>query len=231
MMRAATLAVVAILSGSSPALALDDCSVAVDFDAGALRIGIVKAKVKKSQFEPGIGANPGNYVVAGDEVMIGSQSTEFLCALYVSDKGEATEGWLKTEDLTVKLATAMPIEKWLGKWTAGEWHNIEIKKGKTPGWIDFTGESAWANSAEAAENGGLNEGSIGAVAPIIDGMVGYTADRLDFDKYLPYDEKAAERFDCAARLKLLSRRYLMVEDNRNCGGHNVSSTGMYVRKK
>ncbi len=39
---------------------------------------------------------------------------------------------------------------------------------KTLGWIDFEGSAAWANSAEAAENGALHEGGIGADAPIID---------------------------------------------------------------
>jgi hypothetical protein len=34
--------------------------------------------------------------------------------------------------------------------------------------------------------------------------------------------------ECAARLRLFGR-YLVVEDNMQCGGANVSFTGVYVR--
>lgn len=231
MAKAAPLAAFLLVSWLTPAAALEDCNIAYDFDPGALQIGTIKSKIKKSHFEPGLGVGAGAYVVAGDEVVIGNQTPELVCALYVDGRGKTSQGWLKSKDVTVSTIGVVPPEKWLGKWTAGEWHNIEIKKSTTPGWIDFLGTAAWANSAEAAENGGLHEGSIGADAPIIDGIVGYTGNNLEFDKYFPYDEKAAEGYNCAARLKLLSRRYLMVEDNRWCGGANVSSSGFYVRRK
>ena len=231
MARAILFSALLLISGLSPAEAQEDCNIAYDFDPGVLQIGTIKSKIKKSHFEPGLGVGAGAYVVAGDEVVVGNQTSTFICALYVDRRGETTQGWLKAGDVSVKRIGPIAPAQWLGKWTAGEWHNIEIKKSKMLGWIDFIGTAAWANSAEAAANGGLHEGTIGADAPILGGIVGYTANNLDFDKYFPYDEKAADDGNCAARLKLLSRRYLMVEDNRLCGGANVSSSGFYVRRK
>ncbi len=231
MAHVVSLSALLLISWLTPAVAQEDCSIAYDFDSSALHIGTIRSKIRKSPFEPGLGVGEGAYVVAGDEVVIGSQTAEFVCALYVNSQGETTQGWLKARDVTVTNIEPMPPEKWLGKWTAGEWHNIEIKKSTTPGWIDFVGEAAWANSAQAAKNGGLHEGGIGADVPIVDGIVGYTSNNLEFDKYFPYDAEAEKSGNCAARLKVLSRRYLMVEDNRLCGGANVSSSGFYVKRK
>ncbi len=223
--------VLATLCFVGPAAARDNCNIAYDFDQGALRLGKVKPVVRKTFFEPDNVNEPNVYVIGGDELVIGEQDGTYVCALYVNRKGVETMGWLKAADIEVSPVGDVPFKQWLGKWTAGEWHNIEIKRSKTPGWIDFVGEAAWAASEEAAQNGGLHEGGIGADAPIVNGVVGYSVKDWTSSEYVPYDEKAAERYMCAARLKVLSRRYLMVEDNRNCGGANVSSTGFYVRAK
>lgn len=185
----------------------------------------VKSTVKRAHFLADDGTPLKPYVVRGDEVMITDRKEGAICAVYVSRKGDETKGWIKTADVDVSKNSGQKLGVWLGKWTRGEWGNIEINANKKKGWLSVGGEALWAANAEAMKNGGVNEGGMGGDAPLENGVLGFTM--TEDDTYIPFS--GAKEFDCAVRMRMVGASYLLVEDNNNCGGHNVSFSGLYAR--
>ena len=146
------------------ARAEETCSGTYGFDEEGYTLGKVKANVKRSYFQGDDGVPSKPYVVRGDAVMVTNRKPDAVCAVYVSRKGDETSGWLNLDDIDTSTIPEMKPRAWVGKWTGGEWHNLEISAGKK-GWLSVSGVAMWANSAEAMENGGAHEGSVGGDAP------------------------------------------------------------------
>ena len=229
-MRRVALCVALAWAVWSPAANAGECYVSPSFEPGRFKLGTVKANVKRTLF--GDGSDDTNwraYVVAGDEVITAEVDGEFVCALYVGRKGEQSSGWLKSADLDIVPIAPLLPKSWIGQWTAGPNHNVEISAGKKPDWIAFSGTASWSLMGDGGEDdGGAHSGGIEGEAPIENDVAGATFSTAV--SYLPFDEEAEAHYVCAVRLQVLSKRYLMVEDNGNCGGANVSTTAFYVRK-
>ncbi len=222
------IGVMVLTALSSPVLAREECgypSISVeDNDMQLAKVLVGKARFLDEAEQP-----TKAFVVKGDELLAGIVDGKLVCATYINNKGLSTSGWLNLKDVKLRAPEEAPIKAWHGDWTSGKYQNLTIKAGSRPGWLAVTGEAYWAANDEAAENGGLHEGGVDGEGPLEGGLVGFT--QTEDDTYQPYSLTAREDYKCAIQLRLIGKSYLVADDSRSCGGHNVSFWGYYARGK
>ena len=215
------LAIVVLLAGTSAAMAETCESYSFD-DAANFVPGRVIAK-GKTYFQNDDKSQDNAYLIHGDEVVVLSREGGRSCVVYVSPNAGGTFGWLPDRALAPsKTGTG----KWKGRFVRDELGSQVVLKPVKGGKIDVTMEAYWAMSIETARQGGVNEGGMGDVVPVKDGVL-----------HIP--SNLAEGNNCEADLRLIGTKYLLVQDNRDklgddiltCAGHNVHFTGLYVRTK
>ena len=155
------------------------------------------------------------YLVAGDVVFGGPENGGFRCAYYGSAKGTLIAGFLPVKNL-------QPIsgqDELSAQFLAGNWQmslgpklapNTIVIKTAGSGKVSATG-SAYYQTAETVNEGSFESDSM---------MVNKGARELVFR-----DDSGA---DCQVTVHRKGP-YLVVDDNRNCGGMNVTFGGIYVR--
>jgi hypothetical protein len=196
-------------------------------DIPALTLGIVKPTEKRAYFvsdqddacpSAAAACRRKDYLIGGDAVVIEDRSGDFVCATFVNKKGTSTVGWLPVAAIqSVSPAPAKPGD-FLGKWT---WVSAEIRiaRGKG-GLLSLEGEATHPTAA-----GSVNTGEFAADAAIEGGEL-YFGVTLDGDTVPP---AKAGAFGCVVRLRRLGP-YLVAADNLDCGGHNVTFTGVYTKR-
>jgi len=165
-------------------------------------------------------------VVPGDEVLTGATDGPYVCALFKSQRGTETTGWLPRTALEVVSPQAGPARQWDGTWRRDRDARITIKSDDDE--VSVSGDAVWgSHDPQRVRRGGIHVGVLnGKGRPRGRTLaIGYDPDRSGFP---PAPDETPD--GCAAKLELLGR-YLMVEDNSMCGGLNVSFTGIYVRMK
>jgi hypothetical protein len=163
------------------------------------------------------------YLIPGDRVILTMKRDAFVCATYVNAKGIDRSGWLPADAVAYDRPEPAALAGWLGKWSRTE-AEIRVKPGKA-GAIAIEGEATFgALDAGRVQRGAVNSGEIaGDVTP--------AGDQLSFamgaGDTLPVDK--GSEFDCKVWMQRVGP-WLIVDDNRNCGGFNVSFRGFYTRK-
>jgi hypothetical protein len=163
------------------------------------------------------------YLVPGDRVILTMNRDAFVCATYVNAKGVDRSGWLPADAVAYDRPEPVALAGWLGKWCRTE-AEIRVKPGKA-GTLAIEGDATFgALDPGRMKRGAVNSGEIAAdVTP--------AGDRLSFvmdaDDTLPSDK--GDEFDCKVWMQRVGH-WLVVYDNRNCGGFNVSFRGFYTRK-
>jgi hypothetical protein len=166
------------------------------------------------------------YLVPGDEVLVDAAEGPYVCAFFKPQRGTETRAWLPRVALQIASPEAAPARQWAGKWERDREAQIVIKStGKD---VEVSGSAMWGSyDPQRVRRGAVHVGDLeGKGRPrgqIL--AIGYDPDRSGFP---PGKDEPPE--NCAAKLELYGR-YLVVEDNRGCGGLNVSFTGIYVRVK
>lgn len=166
------------------------------------------------------------YVMPGDEVLVDLTDAAYVCAFFKSQGGTETRGWLPRASLELVAPTAAPARQWDGNWQRDREARIVIKSHGDG--LEVSGSAMWGSyDPERVRRGGVHVGELsGTGRPQGQTLaIGYDPDRSGFP---PAQDQAPD--SCAAKLDLYGR-YLVVEDNRGCGGLNVSFTGTYVRVK
>ena len=167
------------------------------------------------------------FLIQGDQVVTSYTVGTFVCAEYTSPKGATTAGFLPVAALApVPVPSAQPkLVDWVGNWTTGLEQTVAIKRGGRSGELSLSGEATWgALDPERVKRGAVHIGNFDAdVAPAGDAL-SFT---VGTDGTLGYD--AGDASDCKVRMRRIGP-LLLVEDNGNCGGLNVSFTGTYRRK-
>jgi hypothetical protein len=145
----------------------------------------------------------GDAAKPGTEVLINAALPGYSCAYVPSQDGDG--GWVSNSDITVEQpqpTVKPPITAWVGKWKYGDDTEIEIAiKG---------GKLAISGNDTSADG---NEG--------------------DFEtKASPKDNKihVTDNAPCEVWMTLVGN-YLVARDNQQCGGMNVSFTGVYTKAK
>lgn len=167
------------------------------------------------------------YIVAGDTVLVTEITGDFACAAYAAPKGarQETMGWLPRAALEAVKEPTPAAGDWLGKWLAGFWREIKITAAANGG-LELEGTAYWgADDPVRRERGAVNTGDLAATVTPDGGKAAFS---LDTDgEARAYDADAGE-FACRVRMWRLGP-YLAVADNVQCGGANVTFTGVYRR--
>ncbi len=165
------------------------------------------------------------FLVPGNAVLVSGRAGGFVCATFVDAKGIETDGWLPAAAVSVEPPGAAPTpQDWSGTWVRDE-ATIKIKPGAGHG-LAIAGDATFgAHDPDRVKRGGVNIGAIAARTVA-------TGDHLAFamgddDKTLPVT--AGDAYACKVWMRRVGA-YLLVDDNNNCGGMNVSFRGTYARR-
>ena len=162
------------------------------------------------------------FVTSGDVVLVEKLTGGYACVSYVSQRAVETGGWLPAPALEL---TAAPDTPKPGDWT-GQWKRVEaaIKLRVSGDSIVAQGDATYgASDPGRVQRGAVNIGEFSGSSRPRGNMLAFGG---GYDGAKPPGDKDAT--DCQVRLRLFGR-YILAEDNRMCGGHNVSFSGVYVR--
>jgi hypothetical protein len=151
------------------------------------------------------------YLVPGDEVVTSRTFGDWVCAWYQPARGAETAGWLAAASLAPAAAPERPaLAAWLGTWGFYD-GELRVRRGRAAGSLLVEGQATWV---------GANPGNVH-----VGELSGEAAPAANLLKLGGEDE-----FDCRATLRLVGP-YLIVSDNKQCGGVNVTFGGVYRKKK
>ena len=148
------------------------------------------------------------YVVKGDRVVTSRTFKGFVCSWFISKNGKnSTVGWIDAGSLAGQPPANISLKRWLGGWSYGE-NSINFTENKLPQTLNVTGDAIWHGVGDNVHVGDLD---------------GYASPK---NGVLLLGESDADEFACKAKMTLIAE-FLVVVDNNNCGGANVSFTGVY----
>ena len=151
-----------------------------------------------------------SYLVPGDTIVFSRIRNRFVCAFFPDDSG-GTAGWIEMKRLLLQPhdTRALP-EAWLGDWTSSG--NPVMRFSKDLGALRVEGEAFWPGPPGTHDWPSTHEGSIAGRVEVTGNKGFYRDEDL-----------------CEVRFTLLGD-YLVANDNGQCGGANVSFSGVYVRQ-
>lgn len=186
-------------------------------DAKNFGIGIVKGKKGTRVFfheddtdkcPEGASCRTSSYVISDDIVITNRTRGDFVCAWYSGVNGNSKVGWLKRADLEFPEMVHDSSEPvWIGEWRYAS-NSISFTSNKLAGSLNVKGNAVWKGLGD-----NVHVGELDGRFPIRNGVVEYS----DGDS----------EFDCKATMRLVAEKYLIVADNMNCGGANVTFSGIY----
>lgn len=150
------------------------------------------------------------YVVGGDRFVVSRTYKDFGCAWFAPVRGMPTIGWIKLGNLKFVDRGAKPtLSSWLGRWRYAE-NSVNFTHNKLAGWLNVTGDALWRGLGDNVHIGEID-------------------DRAEpTGNILKVGERDADEYSCKASMRLVGE-FLVVNDNLNCGGANVSFSGVYRR--
>jgi hypothetical protein len=151
-----------------------------------------------------------SYLISGDEVITSKSYGNFVCVWFQPGKGTETVGWLPAENLSSITSQNTSGINWIGNWEYAE-NEINFIPQKNQEKVLIKGTAIWQGLGDNVHIG-----------------------ELDFTGS-PVGEKleagsGSDKYDCQVKMKRIGK-YLLVADNKMCGGMNVSFDGIYRRKK
>lgn len=154
-------------------------------------------------------------VKTGTELVVKKQLKNSLCAY---DPITNNSGWIPVGDVVIENpqpATTPSLAQWVGDWTAwGGSYTISINSTSTGNALHAEGNGEW----QGAYSTHVGQFSSDATP---------TAEQATFIDGNPPNP---DTFDCQVIAKLVGP-YLVISDNQNCGGVNVSFGGIYIKQK
>ncbi len=152
-----------------------------------------------------------SYVVPNDEIIVSRSFGGFACSWFQPRKGSETVGWIKVENLEwIETNQKTAQNGWLGEWRFYD-NSILISKSKTTGLLEVKGNAFWKGLGEHIHIGELDH----KAKPL--------------ENKLNLGEEETDEFACKVSMQLVGK-YLIVSDKLNCGGANVTFSGVYQRK-
>lgn len=153
-----------------------------------------------------------SYVIPNDEVIVSRKFGNFACAWYQPKKGAETVGWISLESLEFsEKPQVIRKEDWTGIWNFYD-SEIKIAAAGKENVYKITGNAFWQGLGE----GNIHIGELGGEAKIV-------------ETNLEYGEGDGGEYDCKVTMRLVGK-YMIVSDNLNCGGVNVTFSGVYRKK-
>ncbi len=159
----------------------------------------------------GKGCRLKSYVIPTDEIIVSRTLGGYACAWFQPKKGAETVGWINVDNLEwIALNENPKPTDWLGEWRFYD-NSIEITKSKTCDFFDVKGSAFWKGLGENIHIGELDH----TAAPL--------------GNKLKLGEKETGEYACKVSMQLVGK-YLIAADNLNCGGANVTFSGVYLKK-
>ena len=151
------------------------------------------------------------------------------CAAFVNARGQVTTGLLPNNRLEGVRPCPKPVAAELaGTWTRTE-AEIVIKPKGRDGTLSFSGNATYGASDKArVARGAVNLGEFSFDLKPTSNSVAVALTTNKSGETVAVAPDKGDATDCAVAMIALGP-YLAVEDNRMCGGHNVSFTGLYRR--
>lgn len=150
-----------------------------------------------------------SYLIPNDEVIVSRKFGKWACVWFQPKSGSETVGWIPLEKLKNNLMR-QGFDEIVGNWGFYE-NDIAITKTNNPQVYKVTGNAFWRGAGDNIHTGELdNEAK----------FVG---------KNLKLGEDETDEYACKVTLRLVGK-YLIVSDNLNCGGANVTFSGVYLRQ-
>lgn len=185
-------------------------------DSTDFRVSLVKGrKGKRAYFYDDLAKNcPSaacrlkSYVISGDTVVTNRRRNGFVCAWFAPERGMPTVGWLRESDLNSrKMLSDVSTKIWTGEWKYAA-NSITFKSAGLDDLLEVRGNAFWHGLGDNIHIGEL------------DGRFKHK------DGLLEYAD-GSDEFDCRAMMHLVFENLLVVADNMNCGGANVTFSGVY----
>lgn len=163
------------------------------------------------------------YVQPGDAVLIGDVHDTTACATFVDTKGRATSGIIKGDTVEpVRGADQATSRAFIGTWVREE---AEIKVTRNGAALAFDGSATYgAKDPNRVARGAVNSGALDVTT---DPKGNRLSAGIGGGLAVPKDKAAVT--DCQVDMIALGP-YLVVKDNMQCGGMNVSFTGVYRKR-
>ena len=153
-----------------------------------------------------------SYVVPGDKLIVSRTYKNYVCSWYTPAKGEPTTGWIEAENVKLTPANSKPLASaWLGNWRYFD-NNIALTGGKSGGKVTVKGNAFWKGQGDNIHIGEVDDKAVPK------------------GNFLKLGDNATDEFACKVTMILVDK-FLVVSDNNNCGGANVTFTGVYRRGK
>ncbi|WP_131194899.1 hypothetical protein [Lichenihabitans psoromatis] len=221
------MAVVAV-----PSDACADC-VWSDVAVNEPRVAVVRSETPRTQFvqiDALVHGCPSEkpecqqraFLVAGDVVLIGPTQGAYTCSGFLGRRGPSTIAWLPTAALAPLTNDQQSPTDWAGHWVAPE-QTITIANGSS-GALIVTGDATWGDTPDRRRLGSVHTGELAGTMRADKGVLAFAMG--DENHTLPFG--AGDEFTCSARM-VQRGPYLVVRDNKACGGANVSFSGFYRR--
>lgn len=150
-----------------------------------------------------------SYVIPGDTVLTGRSRGRYTCVFF-PNKGGGSAGWMDSARLRPLPVRRNPsLRQWVGQWSDNG--DPEVRFTLRRGRLRVDGDSYWPSPNPSLEErpGGPNIGDIGEPVRV-------TGNR-------------AHAPDCNVRFILLGNWLVAADPDMQCGGANVSFTGVYRR--
>lgn len=152
------------------------------------------------------------YILNGDEVLVSKRRGQWACVWFHGVK-TATVGWLDAEKLLSKPLSPGKLDDWSGDWNFYKSGFLKFRKDGAA--LKVEGQAYWRGL-----NDNVHTGDISArITPQITAK-NNVAQLKDGD----------DQYSCMVNFSLLGD-YLVVADNKNCGGANVSFDGVYRKTR
>ncbi len=156
----------------------------------------------------GINCRGKAYLIPGDEVIYSRSYSDYACVWYQPQKGSETVGWIKKDRLNFVKDTKSLA--WIGEWEYAE-NSITFIPTKTSGRYKVKGDALWKGLGDNVHIGELDFTAT-AKGGILEGGDG------------------KDKYDCQVKMQRIGN-FLLVSDNKMCGGVNVSFDGVYLKKR
>lgn len=150
-----------------------------------------------------------SYVIPGDTVITGRSQGRYVCVFFPNKRGGGA-GWMESVRLRpLPVSQNPPIREWVGQWS--DLGNPEVRFYVRRRKLMVEGDSYWPspNPPLSERPGGPNVGNISEPVRV-------TGNR-------------AHATDCNISFTLLGNWLVAADPDMQCGGMNVSFTGVYRR--
>lgn len=148
-----------------------------------------------------------SYVIPSDEVIISRTYGNFACSWYQPKKGSETVGWISLDK--IEFIESERNTPWIGDWEFYD-NSIKIAPMKLDGKVKITGNAFWRGLGDNIHIGKIDFSGIPENGKLSLGDEG--------------------EYECRVKMQRVGQ-FLIVSDNLNCGGANVSFNGIYRRKE